>query len=908
MLKRALKFAALAIATYVVLVNLALQLPVTQTLINAIRPEKFNVAWDNAWTLIPVRVHASGVSANGQSRSQQWQLHATSASASINPLPLILKRVWLSGVSVENIDYRQRPRLKAERDYRDLIPYFPEIQGRQIVPADSSPRKKKRPWRLAIDGIEASGEHRYWVMQFKGAGSGTLRADMTFQTRGGPFSLKNGQAELTLEPLYVRSDKEIFNHGTVSGTVAFEPFVPRQNKGAAMLKFLTTDAVVDFDVNSLAFLDLLTRNFKQMKSNGQGKVAGRLSINQGVLQTDTNLNIAATDLLIEVIGHRIAGQGAIAIGESPDIPGWLDLGVRFTNPTVTHVGDGQPLLQGETLALSLTGSGDLTGESDRSDNRRSLMFQIDDLLAPDLALFEHYLPGKWPLKLYGGEGRVNGFARIAPSAVAIDLSLKSSGANLGAGDYRFTSNLESTLKLDNPAIATNETQMGGTYIRLYNSRLSDEDDNAEGAWEASFAINSGSLSLLPDDQKRSEDTLRDLLQAMGDADSKSLLENMRGYVDFESHVSSLAWINVLLDGSQGTKLSGRGEVAGTLRLAEGMPAAGTDIEVLSDELGLDILDYHGEGDGRISLAVRDGNNSPDWLLDIELANGTMKRLGEEIAYVEDVNLSLAALIENVSLARKSGERTLALNVASARVTDLSAFNSYLPSDGPLHLTAGTASLSSNLVLQPEDADGWLKLDSNDLEFALDGQSLRADLALDLKVVDGVPRDMMFDVSGSSLGLSRVRVTGDKTVFDGEDWSADFQLTQAQTTWRKPLMLDARADLKIADSRPVVALLNNRGDSPGWLLKMITIEDIEGKAAVEIADNRIIIPLAHAISDKIEVGAKANITTQTRNGMIYARYKKLDAVMKVKDGNRNIDLIRAREKYDKYAPAQVIQGK
>jgi hypothetical protein len=171
--------------------------------------------------------------------------------------------------------------------------------------------------------------------------------------------------------------------------------------------------------------------------------------------------------------------------------------------------------------------------------------------------------------------------------------------------------------------------------------------------------------------------------------------------------------------------------------------------------------------------------------------------------------------------------------------------------------------------------------------------------LDIKVVDGVPRDMVFDLSGSSVVLSGVSVTGEERSFSDDGWAASLQLTEAETTWQKPLRLSARADLQIADSRPVVALLSNRGDSPNWLLDMITIENIEGKADLEIADNQIVIPKAHAVSDKIEIGAKGTISQQTRDGVIYARYKKLDAVMKIENGKRNIDVIRAREKYQQY---------
>ena len=57
---------------YLLLFNGALRLPLTQDIVNLIRPEKFNVSWERAWTWYPFRVHAEGISANGQTRKQQW--------------------------------------------------------------------------------------------------------------------------------------------------------------------------------------------------------------------------------------------------------------------------------------------------------------------------------------------------------------------------------------------------------------------------------------------------------------------------------------------------------------------------------------------------------------------------------------------------------------------------------------------------------------------------------------------------------------------------------------------------------------------------------------------------------------------------------------------------------------------
>ncbi|WP_279250588.1 hypothetical protein [Candidatus Marimicrobium litorale] len=120
----------------------------TQTLVNKIRPEKFQVSWERAWSFYPFRVHAQGIAANGQTRSQQWEVHAESGSGSIALLPLVLKHVYLSDIEVENVDYRQRPRLKAERDYSKQIAYFPPITGRDIVPVDTQPLKKSAPGKF----------------------------------------------------------------------------------------------------------------------------------------------------------------------------------------------------------------------------------------------------------------------------------------------------------------------------------------------------------------------------------------------------------------------------------------------------------------------------------------------------------------------------------------------------------------------------------------------------------------------------------------------------------------------------------------------------------------------------------------------------------------------------------------
>ena len=53
------------------------------------------------------------------------------------------------------------------------------------------------------------------------------------------------------------------------------------------------------------------------------------------------------------------------------------------------------------------------------------------------------------------------------------------------------------------------------------------------------------------------------------------------------------------------------------------------------------------------------------------------------------------------------------------------------------------------------------------------------------------------------------------------------------------------------------------------------------------------------SEKAEVGIKATFYEGEQEGMVYARYKKVDTLVKRFDGKRDVDIIRSRKKFEEY---------
>jgi hypothetical protein len=164
---------------------------------------------------------------------------------------------------------------------------------------------------------------------------------------------------------------------------------------------------------------------------------------------------------------------------------------------------------------------------------------------------------------------------------------------------------------------------------------------------------------------------------------------------------------------------------------------------------------------------------------------------------------------------------------------------------------------------------------------------------------GVPRDRVFDISGTEFKLENVGVMGENDNFKQKNWATVIKLKQADLVFTNPISLKTEANLHMTDSRPIVALLGNQKSRPKWVKNMLTIEDVNGVVELDIKDNRILIPNAFIDSEKIDVGAKAVIREGLKDGMIYARYRKLDIVVKFTDGKRNINLMRAKPQFDEY---------
>jgi hypothetical protein len=886
---------------YVVLGNLALRLPMTQTLLNKIRPDKFEVTWDEAWTWYPFRVHARGVFANGQSRRQQWQLELPEGSASISLLPLLLKRVNLHDIRGRDVVYFQRPRLRPDNDYADRREFFPPISNRELNDAEPLPTGK-RPWTVSVSDARVSGTHTVWLYQVSGVIEGDLRCDFKYRTRGGPFSLDNGKADVVIDRIVIQGDADALKGFAVNGAIGFAEFVPRQHKGVAALPYLTLDANVSGDVDSLAFLNLYLRHFEGMHLEGRGHVEGRLNFARGTLLAGTRLDVDAPELSLELLDHRASGSGTVQLDVRTEAPDTLAVSVQFRELIAQRIGEVRPLFAGEGLLVGVRGDTNLFPPGGEPPHASYLAVTIPAVTVPDLAVYQHYLPDKLGLRFHGGEGVLHGKGILDRVSLHADLKLDADDADVGIKDYRFKADVDIALLTETPADGSEGIDVGGSYLRLSNARLANGQKGESDTWQTLLAVEEGLLKF----HLREAIAESGLLWGVREQNTRQLLEHTDGELVLTGSVSNLGWLNQLLKNEYRTEITGSGDLKATLRLQDGWLAAGTQLELLPKDLAVKVLDYLAAGEGSVLLRLDKGGRQPDATVDVLLKNAFLKRRQEDKAVIDHVEMQLQAAARDLGFDGPGKDLALHLRIPMAIVRDMSVYNLYLPENSPLRLLGGQADLAADIRLEPQAARGNVTLKTSKLRSRLDEQELSADVTVHINVAGGIPKNMDFDISGSTLVLDNVKVMGNTKTLQESDWNARVSFTRANTVWKKPVHLQAEADIEMKDSTPIVAMLSNQRNKYGWIEKLLTVGSITGEASMEMQQNRIVFPYAFAGSDEIDVGAKGIITEQTRDGVIFARYRKLKGLLKIRDGERNFDVLMPQQKFDTYSPESVTR--
>jgi len=910
-------------ASYLIPVNLALNVPATRSYLNSIQPDQFAVTWERAWSLFPLRFELTGLAADGQTATEQWQVDAQRAAAAVSLLPLLKGEIRLHDLDLDDIDLRLRPRPTPEDGHGAFVKYFPVIRNRDSdALAEPVPGDEGGALVLAIGDIHVKGEHAFWVSHIRGALPGEVRGSVRMDTKAGRLSLAGGALDLALESLRIADQTHVTEGASLKGRIEIPPFTLSETKGLEFLRVGELDAQIDLPVQNLDFLVLLMPPAGAMELSGQGRLRGRVVLSGGEALQGTDLVVEAHELAMNLGPYEFGGDGSVEFMVDPADEAQADLIVRFDQVRAelgsvgaTDAGAPQVLFSGRGLTAQLhaaetdptTTSTAVRAEELLSEVELTLLLTIPSMEVADLAVYNRLFPDRWDLELLGGAGTVSGKVEVTSKTLSLDMDLASNRADLRYKHYHATTDLLLQLRamVDQAAGAT--LHLGGTSLRIDDAKIVRTGGTGASArehrtkpWTADFRIAEGTLTLPTPAEGDDADPIPSVAKVLEDQGFGALIASADGLLSTTLTVTRLDWIAELLNRPLGLSLTGSGEIDAEIVLADGWPTRGTTLRVPRESLSLALMDHRVDGKGTAILRLEKGGKKPRLRLAVALEEARLRRRDEPEPSIGEVRMDAEILVANPLV---GGAADVTLNIHSARVRDMSIYNAYLPAHAPLSLISGEASLVGDLRFKPDSAKGELLLLAEGVRMLVDQEELSGDLRVDLLVRDGSAEDMRFDITGSSVVLDDVQVIGKVGSARAPDWHARLQLEETQVLWHKPMHLDMAAGIIIKDTRPFVALLDNMRGEHGWIDNLLTVRDLGGHLKLTLDGKRAVLSDAMIGSEQISVGAKGRADAHGREGLVYVRWHDLTGALELRGGEKYFDIANARGRFDAYVPGR-----
>ncbi len=919
-LSRLVSATLILVVLYLIGVNLALNLPVTQAYLSSLQPDRLALSWERAWSWYPLRVEFRGFAADGQTPTEQWQVDAERAAAAVSLRPLLRGQLRVHDLDLVDIDLRLRPRVSPQEDYAAIKPHFPVIRNRDPeAPAEPVAEEEGGKLLLEIADIHLRGAHAFWVSQVRGTLPGEIRGSFTLDTGAGRLGLAGGALDLVLESLRIADAEPMTHPASIKGRIEVPPFVIAEATGLAALALPEFDAEIDLPVQNLNFLPSLIGGIRGLDLQGQGRLLGRVVFSHGDLLPGTDLIVEAHELALTLARYGLAGDGIIELKVDPEDTNRADLVVRFDEVRAALVAestDAATATDGEPALPLFSGRGleaVLHTEMRGGKPDLGLTLTLPAMEVPDLGAYQSLLPAEWPMRLLGGSGRVQGQVAVSPETMRIELDLTSDQARLSYRDAQATTDLLLQLRAGiRGATATDEAvlDLTGTKLGLDNAATA-----AAGArkkhvkgpvppkpLKAVLEVTDGQLHLELPPPEAGRGPMRSVVKALTEQGFGGLIGTADGRLLATLTLSRLDWIAELLNRPLNLSLIGAAEIDAEILLVDGLPVPGTSLQIPPEALELGLLAHRVEGLGQAWVNLEQGSHHPRLVLNIALSDARLRRRDEAEPSIDQVRLDADVVVAD-PFAAKTNQVDMALKLRSARVRDMSSYNPYLPAHAPLSLVSGEASLVGDLQLGPKSLRGELLLLAKGVRLAMSQTEMAGDLRLDLLIRGGSASDMRFDITGSSLALTGFQVKGQTAMALAPDWHANLEMEKSQVAWRKPMHLDMKAALTIKDTRPFVALLEDVRGEQRWLDAFLLVEDLAGSLQLVIDGNNALLKDARVSGKNVGVQAKGHAAADRREAMLLVRWHGLAGALAMEDDWQQFALGDAHARFDAYQPGK-----
>ena len=371
---------------------------------------------------------------------------------------------------------------------------------------------------------------------------------------------------------------------------------------------------------------------------------------------------------------------------------------------------------------------------------------------------------------------------------------------------------------------------------------------------------------------------------------------LTGRAKVEGSVPSLAFLDEYLRSTRWLALEGEGgRIAADLRVRRGRLLPGSRMDARQELLAARVLDYRAYGPGRIAWEVLPDQSGR---LGLDFGAFQVIREGYRQPHVRGRGLHIEARTEEPKLAGLAlfSPRSFDIKMPAAEVPSLACYNAYLPAASGLKLTGGSGRISADFKAAAPEwvGHGNLRLDARGISAVVEGRPLQGDVLLQTQLREADFRGRHFDISGTKLDVTRVRIAG---MAGGANWWARAHLDRAVLEPGSPVLLRARVESTISDPRPIFAFVappERRSRLLDWMDRLLDVQGIGAVADVSVGTGGVAIDHMAIAGGPALVQGRLRIGGPRPQGILYASYGRWDVGLEMDGGQRDWKILKPKQ--------------
>ena len=174
-------------------------------------------------------------------------------------------------------------------------------------------------------------------------------------------------------------------------------------------------------------------------------------------------------------------------------------------------------------------------------------------------------------------------------------------------------------------------------------------------------------------------------------------------------------------------------------------------------------------------------------------------------------------------------------------------------------------------------------------------AIKGNLFLDLNVATDDVRDRRFDFTDSGLKIDMVTIEDGKKT--DKDWYFHLDMTEGWLHLKDPGEIVCSAEIKMKDTRPLIAILGQEKKIFNRLKGILNFEDLEAEADLEMAANAMEIENFDIDSEGLKLKANLQVRDKKSSGIVYTKFHGIPFALDLRGGKTDFVLRKPLQWYE-----------